>query len=119
MMYKLIPACAILFIVSCTQPKVKPVVQKNSYKIDTLEYPDYYTVYADGSMFFAFPDTAYKMAAQVPNAQFVEASMLSGNFVYISYKGDSDTAISGWVLKHTLKKALITPPVIAADDSAR
>lgn len=107
----------ILITTACNQTSNKGA--GHAFKIDTLEYPDHFTVSADSTHFFTYPDSNSQRNDLVSKDQFVEVSMLSGDFMYISYKGDNDTAISGWVLKKALKKALITPPVISGEDSTR
>jgi hypothetical protein len=91
--------------------------QKSKYVIDTLDIHQYFVINNTKSQLFALPDTNAKLNDFLIKDDFTEASKISGDFIFISHKGDRDTTISAWVLKNTLEPVQMTAPVIIPDDS--
>jgi len=93
--------------------------QKSMYVVDTLEIHQHFVVNTEKAQLFSLPDTNEKINDFLLKDDFTEASKTCGEFVFISHKGNRDTAVSAWILRNTLVLAQITPPVIAPEDSLK
>lgn len=98
---------------------IKETTMPKTYPIDTLYIPDHYTVLDADTALYSQPDTTAKIIGLLTTNDLAEASLESGDFVYVSSEGTMDTVVAGWIHKKHLKKALLTPPVINPENKLK